>query len=335
MTIRVGGHPNPNQPRPRPSQSLKHTASEACCCRAKQVRGIESLRFALLDPLLRPLLANGSLETVFGSPHIAKLCRFLVVYETDQINRCVPTEPTTMKSREPYLPPSPSSTTTSFASPPPAMHANRPITAQEEARLIGTLDDQIATISSRYTRRSVHSASQDQIIDEHFRHQEGGYTSLKRLAKDYHHLLQTLLRHQPPAKRFMTAQYLIRIVGDFNEQLPNLSVPEDPRGVFYVLKQIDEAVVGQLSGGAAGMSTTERVRLRNELERGRGIVAATFEEYHGTYKVEDAIGRVYEKSLEEMEEPFDLNVDLNAGAVNEFEDDDRLQEDILEDVDVG
>jgi len=91
MTIRVGGHPNPNQPRPRPSQSLKHTASEACCCRAKQVRGIESLRFALLDPLLRPLLANGSLETVFGSPRIAKLCRFLVVYETDQINRCVPT----------------------------------------------------------------------------------------------------------------------------------------------------------------------------------------------------------------------------------------------------
>ena len=133
----------------------------------------------------------------------------------------------------------------------------------------------------------------------------------------------------------MTAQYLIRIVGDFNEQLPNLPVPEDPRGVFYVLRQIDEAVVGQLSGGAAEMSMTERVRLRNELERGRGIVAVTFEEYHGTYKVEEAIGRVYEKSLEEMEEPFDLNVDLNAGAVNEFEDDDRLQEDILEDVDVG
>jgi len=128
----------------------------------------------------------------------------------------------------------------------------------------------------------------------------------------------------------MTTQYLIRIVGDFNEQLPNLPVPEDPRGVFYVLRQIDEAVVGQLSGGAAEMSMTERVRLRNELERGRGIVAVTFEGYHGTYKVEDAIGRVYEKSLEEIEEPFDLNVDLKAEPLNEVQDEERLQEEILD-----
>lgn len=66
------------------------------------------------------------------------------------------------------------------------------------------------------------------------------------------------------------------------------------------------------------MSTTERVRLRNELERGRGIVAMTFEEYNGTYKVEEAIGRVYENSLEQMEEPFDLDLSIKSGPVDDF-----------------
>ena len=94
-------------------------------------------------------------------------------------------------------------------------------------------------------------------------------------------------------------QYLIRIIGDFNEQLPFLPIPEDPRGIFYVLKQLDDAVVQNL----IGTSQTERVRLRNELERGRGVVALAFDEYEGGYKVEEAIGRVYERSLEEMEEP--------------------------------
>lgn len=130
----------------------------------------------------------------------------------------------------------------------------------------------------------------------------------------------------------MQTQYLIRIVGDLNEQLPNLPVPEDPRGILYVLKQIDDAVAFSLSGGS-GMSTTERVRLRNELERARGIVAMTFDEYQGTYKVEEAIGRVYEKSLEEMDEPFDLGTST-MGPVDEFDEEERLQEDITDDVDV-
>jgi hypothetical protein len=130
----------------------------------------------------------------------------------------------------------------------------------------------------------------------------------------------------------MQTQYLIRIVGDLNEQLPNLPVPEDPRGIFYVLKQIDEAVASSLSAGNR-MSTTERVRLRNELERARGIVAMTFDEYSGTYQVEEAIGRVYEKALEEMDEPFDLGVST-AGPVEEWEGEERLQEDITDDVDV-
>jgi hypothetical protein len=97
----------------------------------------------------------------------------------------------------------------------------------------------------------------------------------------------------------MITQYLIRIIGDFNEQLPSLPVPKDPRGIFYVLKQLDDAVVQNLNE----MSQTERVRLRSELERGRGVVALAFDEYEGGYKVEKAIGRVYERSLEEMEEP--------------------------------
>jgi Subunit 11 of the general transcription factor TFIIH len=239
--------------------------------------------------------------------------------------------------------PTPSSTAVSSALP-PATPVNRLITAREESKLIATLDDQIATISSRYTRRSVPPATnppvtnpQESRIDQPYRLQEGGYTSLKRLAKDYHHLLQMLLSHQPQPKQFMTTQYLIRIIGDLNEQLPNLAVPEDPRGIFYVLKQIDEAVVRNLADTASRMSMTERVRLRGELERGRGVVGMTFEEYHGAFKVEEAIGRVYEKSLEEMEEPFDFDVMIQSGpVVDEFEDEDGLSDqDIVDDVDSG
>lgn len=101
----------------------------------------------------------------------------------------------------------------------------------------------------------------------------------------------------------MVAQYLIRIIGDLHEQLPSLSIPDDPRSIFYVLKQLDDAVVSNLNSNG-GMGQTERVRLRNELERGRYVVARTFEDYNGGYNVEEAIGRVYETSLEEMEEPF-------------------------------
>lgn len=165
------------------------------------------------------------------------------------------------------------------------------------------------------------------------RNNEGGYTSLKRLAKDYHHLLQTLLSHSPPAKAFMITQYLIRMVGDLNEQLPSLAVPDDPRGIFYVLKQVDDAIVHTLQHGA--MSQTEKVRLRNELERGRGAVAETFEEYKGGYQVEEAIGRVYERSLEEMEEPFGVG-GSGQRVLEDFDDEEgeKLQEDILDDVDL-
>jgi len=134
----------------------------------------------------------------------------------------------------------------------------------------------------------------------------------------------------------MITQYLIRIVGDLNEQLPSLPVPEDPRGIFYVLKQLDDAIVLNLKANG-GMSQTERVRLRNELERARGIVAEAFEDYSGGYKVEEAIGRVYETSLEEMEEPFGIGVGVDgalAGA--EFDiDEERLQEGVMDDIDVG
>ena len=81
------------------------------------------------------------------------------------------------------------------------------------------------------------------------------------------------------------------------------------------------------------MSMTERVRLRNELERARGIVAMTFEEYRGTYEVQDAIGRVYEKSLEELEEPFDIGASWSLTEDLEGEEE-RLQEDIVDDDDV-
>ena len=128
----------------------------------------------------------------------------------------------------------------------------------------------------------------------------------------------------------MISQYLIRIIGDLNEQLPSLPVPEDPRGIFYVLKQLDDAVVRNLNG----MSQTERVRLRNELERGRGVVGLAFDEYTGPYKVEEAIGRVYERSLEEMEEPI-FSVDDNGLGIDEFEGEEKLQEDIMDDVDTG
>jgi len=129
----------------------------------------------------------------------------------------------------------------------------------------------------------------------------------------------------------MVAQYLIRLVGDLNEQLPSLPIPDDPRGLFYILRQLDDAIIANLSEG--GMSTTERVRLRNELERGRGVVAGAFEEYKGQYNVEDAIGRVYERSLEEMEEPFGIE------GVGPMGDDElvagRLQEDVMDDFEDG
>jgi hypothetical protein len=130
----------------------------------------------------------------------------------------------------------------------------------------------------------------------------------------------------------MITQYLIRIVGDLNEQLPSLPVPDDPRGIFYVLKQLDEAIVANLGRNNGGMSQTEKVRLRNELERGRGIVAGTFDDYKGNYKVEEAIGRVYEKSLEEIEEPFGVGgMDVRM-ATGDYDDDleEKLQEDHIE-----
>jgi hypothetical protein len=134
----------------------------------------------------------------------------------------------------------------------------------------------------------------------------------------------------------MLTQYLIRIVGDLNDQLPALAVPDDPRGIFYVLKQVDDAVVRTLQQHGA-MSQTEKVRLRNELERARGIVALTFEEYKGGYEVEEAIGRVYERSLEEIEEPFGEVGEAPGRVLEDFEyaeEGDRLQEDILDDVDL-
>jgi len=86
-----------------------------------------------------------------------------------------------------------------------------------------------------------------------------------------------------------------------------------------------------LRGGE--VSQTERVRLRNELERGRGVVAETFEGYEGTYEVEEVIGRVYERSLEEMEEPFGVE-GQSLSLMDEFDDEDRLQENVVDDVDL-
>ena len=228
-----------------------------------------------------------------------------------------------------FIPSTPTPTDTNFGSP-PAQPPTRPITSREELLLIATLDDQITTISSRFTRRYFTLSSHSNP-----RHQDGGYTSLKRLSKDYHHLLQTLLHHSPPAKPFMTCQYLIRIVGDLNEQLPALPVPQDPRGIFYILKELDNAIVANLSQNG-GMSQTERVRLRGELERGRGIVAGTFEDYNGSYSVEEAIGKVYERSLEEMDEPFILG-DMEGGlaGMDSDIDDEKLQEGVTDDGDVS
>jgi hypothetical protein len=130
----------------------------------------------------------------------------------------------------------------------------------------------------------------------------------------------------------MITQYLIRVIGDLNEQLPALPVPDDPRGLFYILKQLDEAVVNNLSE----TGQTERVRLRSELERGRGIVAMAFDEYSGDYNVEEAIGRVYERSLEEMEEPFEVGPRMDGMIIDDLEgEEERLQEDVIDDAEVG
>jgi len=97
-----------------------------------------------------------------------------------------------------------------------------------------------------------------------------------------------------------------------------------------VLKTLDEGVVQSIRDG--GVSQTEKVRLRMELERGRGAVAMAFDEYDGNYKIEEAIGRVYEKSLEEMEEPFGIS---GGFAEDDFDGAERLQEGVLDDVDIG
>src|SRR5271170_7774888 len=54
-----------------------------------------------------------------------------------------------------YLPPTPASTATTLASPLTQPPSTRPISSREESRLISNLDDQILTISSRFTRRSL------------------------------------------------------------------------------------------------------------------------------------------------------------------------------------
>jgi hypothetical protein len=54
-----------------------------------------------------------------------------------------------------YIPPTPASTATTLASPPAQPPSTRPISSREESLLISNLDDQILTISSRFTRRSL------------------------------------------------------------------------------------------------------------------------------------------------------------------------------------
>jgi Subunit 11 of the general transcription factor TFIIH len=133
----------------------------------------------------------------------------------------------------------------------------------------------------------------------------------------------------------MAVQFLIRIVGDLNEQLLGFPPPDDPRGIFYILKEIDEAIVHYMRSGSEGMSQTERIRLRNELLRGRIMIVELFDEYKGDYKIEDAIGKVYERSLEEMEEPFSIDTMVGGFDTDEFEHAERLQQDVMDDIDVG
>jgi len=65
------------------------------------------------------------------------------------------TSPPQSAPESPFVPPTPASTETTLASPPQARtKTNRPITAREEALLISNLDDQLTTITSRFTRRS-------------------------------------------------------------------------------------------------------------------------------------------------------------------------------------
>ena len=52
------------------------------------------------------------------------------------------------------LPPTPASTASTLASPPAQPSSTRLISSREESQLIGILDDQIATILSRFIRRS-------------------------------------------------------------------------------------------------------------------------------------------------------------------------------------
>jgi Subunit 11 of the general transcription factor TFIIH len=173
------------------------------------------------------------------------------------------------------LPPTP----TSLASPPSSRSY---LSSAEESSLISLLDEQLTKISSRVMKR----------------HQPGGYISLHALSNDFFRLLQSLLT--PSLRPFTVTQYLIRIVGDLNEYMEVLPPADDTRGIFIVLRKLDEAIAGRVGG----MGQTERVRLRSEVERARGVVAKAFEGYSGEYEVEDAIGRVYENSLEELEEPF-------------------------------
>jgi hypothetical protein len=181
------------------------------------------------------------------------------------------------------------------------------LNSSQESRLISFLDTRIAKISSRVTKR----------------HHPGGYTSLHGLSKDYFRLLQTLLTQDPPAGKFIVTQYLIRIAGDLNEHMETLPPAEDSRGIFVVLRRMDSEIAERVQE----MGQTERVRLRSEVERARGVVAKTFEGYNGEYDVEDAIGRVYEHSLEELEGPF--GVENIVTSAQEQEQDQIVMEDGL------
>lgn len=67
--------------------------------------------------------------------------------------------------------------------------------------------------------------------------------------------------------------------------------------------------------------------------RGRLVIVQAFEEYKGRYDVEEVLGRVYERSLEEMEEPFGVETRVMV----DYDDVEGrlLQEGVLDEIEEG
>ncbi|GAO48947.1 hypothetical protein G7K_3108-t1 [Saitoella complicata NRRL Y-17804] len=150
----------------------------------------------------------------------------------------------------------------------------------QESRLIGYLDEHLLQISQKFLKKF----------------HEGGYQSLPPLLEDLKPLLHLL--EQTPTINIIT-QYLLQITDALTDWIH--AFPPSPEDMFKMLETVDDMCVrlvkGEMGVGGRKMGTTERVRLKSIVERGRTAVILKMDPVDG-WEVETS--RTYEGVLEEL-----------------------------------